>query len=102
MKAAESRNLIVMSDTKAARDQDSDYESAEDADFHDSDAFSNSSSDDSEAPKRKNKKEKGLDSGDEVTIAKQKKRRKGDDASDLILTRAQKRAKYITLESLQV
>ena len=84
-----------MSDTKAARDQDSDYESAEDADFHDSDAFSNSSSDESDVPKRKSKTEKDLDSGDEVTIAKQKKRRRGPDADDLILTRAQKRAKYI-------
>ena len=84
-----------MSDTKAARDQDSEYESAEDADFHDSDAFSNSSSDESDVPKRKKKTEKDLDSGDEVTIAKQKKRRNGADTGDLILTRAQKRAKYI-------
>jgi len=86
-----------MSGTNTARDQDSEYESAEDADFHDSDAFSNSSSDESEAPRRKkNTTDKDLDSGDEVTIAKQKKRRKGNETDDLILTRAQKRAKYIS------
>ena len=81
----------------AACDQDSEYESADDADFRDSDAFSNSSSDGSDVPREKtNKTDKDLDSGDEVTIAKHKKRRKGNETDDLILTRAQKRAKYIS------
>ena len=77
------------------KDQDSDYESTDNADFHDSDAFSNNSSDESDGPKRK-KIANDLDSGDEVTIAKQKKRRKTADGDDLILTRAQRRAKFIS------
>jgi hypothetical protein len=78
---------------EAIVDRDSEYESVDDADFKDSDAFSNSSSDESDMPKQKKKADKDLDSGDEVTIAKQK-RRKGRETDDLILTRAQKRAKY--------
>jgi hypothetical protein len=90
-------NSVVMSDSEnkveATVDRDSEYESADDADFQDSEAFSNSSSDESDMPKQKKKADKDLDSGDEVTIAKQK-RRKGRETDDLILTRAQKRAKY--------
>ena len=87
--------------TKAANDADSEYDSAEDADFKDSESFSGSSSDESDAPKRKKKLEKDLNSGDELTIAKQrKKRRKDTDADDLILTRAQKRAKYVSIPDL--
>jgi len=83
-----SENKVV-----AAVDRDSEYETADDADFQDSDAFSNSSSNESDVPKRKKKTDKDLDSGDEVTIAKQK-RRKDRETDDLILTRAQKRARY--------
>jgi len=96
--------FVVMGDdepkTKAINDGDPDYESAEDTDFKDSDAFSDSSSDEWEAPKRKKNADKGLDSGDEVTIAIQKKKRKETETDDLILTRAQKRAKYVKM-SLQ-
>jgi hypothetical protein len=89
-----------MSDSKnnsnAIVDRESDYDSEEDADFQDSDEFSNSSSDESDMPKRIKGADKDLDSGDEVTIAKQKKRRKGPEADNLILTRAHKRAKYVS------
>lgn len=76
---------------------DSDYDSAEDGDFRDSDdALSNSSSEDEEDTKAvKQRKDKDLDSGDEATIAKvAKKKRKPAVTEDLILTRAQKRSKY--------
>jgi hypothetical protein len=86
--------------TKAADDAESDYNSADDADFHDSDAFSDSSSDELEAPKRSKANDKDLDSGDEATIAKHKKRRKQTGTDDLILTRAQKRAKYSSVLDL--
>jgi hypothetical protein len=78
-------------------DADSDYDSEEDADFQEDDAISNASSDESDTPKRKNVKDVNLDSGDEVTIAKQKKKRKQaePEAEGLILTRSQKRAKYL-------
>lgn len=78
---------------EATVDRDSEYESADDANFQDSDVFSNSSSDESDLLKQKKKADKDLDSGDEETIAKQK-RRKDRETDDLILTRAQKRAKY--------
>ena len=82
--------------TKEPADRDSDNESAEDADFQDSDEFSSSSSDESDVPKGKKRVDKDLDSGDELTIAKRKKRRIASEADDLILTRAQKRAKYVS------
>ena len=80
---------------KTADEADSDYDSADDADFQDDDALSNSESDESDVPKLRKKNDKDLDSGDELTIAKQKKKRKDVETDDLILTRAQKRAKYI-------
>jgi hypothetical protein len=77
-----------------AGDDDSDYDSAEDADFRESDdALSNSSSEDEEEAKVvKRRKDKDIDSGDEATIAKKKRKEVGTE--DLILTRAQKRTKY--------
>jgi len=79
-----------------AGDDESDYDSAEDADFRESDdALSNSSSEgEEEAKVVKRRKDKDIDSGDEATIAKQaKKKRKEVGTEDLILTRAQKRTK---------
>jgi len=81
---------------KPPGDGDSDYDSAEDADFQDSDdALSHGSSEDEAEPQLvKRGKDQELDSGDEATIAKQaKKKRKSATTDDLILTRAQKRAK---------
>ena len=79
---------------KTPDDADSDYDSEDDADFQD-DAISNSSSDESDAPKRSKAADKDLDSGDEVTISKRKKKRKEvENNDDLILTRAQRRSKY--------
>jgi len=80
---------------KTPDDADSDYDSEDDADFQD-DVISNSSSDESDAPKRSKAAAKDLDSGDEVTISKRKKKRKEtENKDDLILTRAQRRSKYL-------
>jgi hypothetical protein len=87
----------IKDQAKAAADGDSDYDSAEDDDFRDSDTISNSSCEKSDAPKRGKAIVKDLDSGDEVTIAKRKKKGGEPEADDLILTRAQKRARYISI-----
>lgn len=88
--------MSTVEENRPAVGADSDYDSEEDADFHDSDAFSERSSDDEDAPRPRTGEHKDLDSGDETTISKTRKRRRGTgDATgeDLILTRAQKRTK---------
>ena len=94
---------------KATADADSDYDSAEDADFRESDdALSNSCSEEEEDATRVGlRKDKDLDSGDEATITqpekRKKKKRKPAATDDLILTRAQKRAKStLSLKTLSV
>ena len=79
---------------QAVDDADSDYDSADDADFQEDDAVSNSESDEFDAPGKVEAKDQELESGDEATISKPKKKRKDIGNEDLILTRAQKRAKY--------
>jgi hypothetical protein len=86
----------TVEEKRTAVDEDSDYDSEEDPDFHDSDAFSEGSSDGEDAPRLRKGEHKDLDSGDETTISKSRKRRKGTgdaNGEDLILTRAQKRTK---------
>ena len=76
-----------------AKDADSDYNSEEDSDFHDDDAISHSSSDESEPGTSKKTRQKELDEGDLVTIAAKEKSENEEDSGDLVLTRAQKRRK---------
>ena len=86
----------MIEDKEKAAD-DSDYDSGEDADFHDSDVSSEGSSDEPDAPQPRGGPGQDLDSGDDATISKSRKRRKvaaDTNADDPILTRAQKRGRY--------
>jgi len=89
--------MIEDKEKAAAAADDSDYDSGEDADFHDSDGSSEGSSDESDAAPARRGADQDLDSGDEATISKRRKRRKvaaDTNADDPRLTRAQKRGKY--------